>query len=82
MNNTDERIKELISQRDAAIKILAEWCVAIERNGTGWDDWDEYYKDAKYRPTDPPELRKMLDAAMELEKKRNEEWYDDVETNS
>lgn len=35
------------------LKILAEfirnWCEAIDKNGTSWDDWDEYYKDAYYR---------------------------------
>jgi len=33
-----------------ALQMLAEWCVAIELNGTQWDDWDEYYKDAAGRP--------------------------------
>ena len=34
---------------DVALEMLAEWVVAID-GGTGWDDWDECYKDAAYRP--------------------------------
>ncbi len=34
-----------------ALQMLAEWCVAIQLNGTMWDDWDEYYyKDVTERP--------------------------------
>ncbi len=32
-----------------ALWMLAEWCVAVDENGSSWDDWDEYYKDAMYR---------------------------------
>ncbi len=46
---------------DTALGMLADWCVAVNVNGTGWDDWDEYYKDAAYR--DGP-LRAMLDKAI------------------
>ena len=49
----------LKNQRDCALQMLADWCVAIDKNGTGWDDWDEYYKDAAYR--EGP-LRSLLDA--------------------
>lgn len=52
---------EAIEQRDIAIQMLAEWCCDIDRNGTGWDDWDENYKNAKYRPGP---LRNLLDAAI------------------
>ena len=48
-------------ERDTAVSMLAEWCVAVEVNGTSWDDWDEHYKDAMYRPGP---LRKLLDAAI------------------
>ena len=41
--------------------MLAEWCVAIELNGTQWDDWDEYYKDVHWRPGP---LRDDLDEAI------------------
>ena len=44
-----------------ALKMLAAWCVAVDRNGSGWDDWDEHYKDARYRPGP---LRALLDAAI------------------
>jgi hypothetical protein len=44
-----------------ALSMLAEWCVAVDVNGTGWDDWDEHYKDAMYRPGP---LREQLDKAI------------------
>ena len=46
---------------DAAIDLLAGWCDAVKNVGTGWDDWDEWYKDACYRPGP---LREMIDARM------------------
>ena len=52
---------------DIAITMLAEWCVAIENNGTQWDDWDEHYKDAAYRPGP---LRELLDAEIKAVKER------------
>lgn len=45
----------------AAIKLLAEWCDAVDTVGTGWDDWDEHYKDAAYRPSI---LREDIDKAL------------------
>ena len=60
----DER-EELVKERDIAIAMLAAWCVAVDENGTGWDDWDEHYKDAAYRPGP---LRKLLDAAIAAER--------------
>ena len=56
--------EQLRLERDDAIKMLAEWCAAVEENGTGWDDWDEYYKNARYRPCF---LRELLDAAIKEE---------------
>lgn len=47
---------------DVALRMLAGWCVAVDENGTSWDDWDEYYKDAMYRPGP---LRELLDVAIE-----------------
>lgn len=47
---------------EIAVSMLAEWCVAVDVNGTGWDDWDEHYKTAMYRPGP---LRAMLDVAIE-----------------
>jgi hypothetical protein len=52
-------------ERDAAVELLAEWCVSVELNGTSWDDWDEHYKDARYRPG---LLRERLDTEIEKEK--------------
>ena len=60
-------VKNQILQNDlnTALRMLAGWCVAVDVNGTGWDDWDEYYKDAMYR--DGP-LRGMLDEAIAVER--------------
>jgi hypothetical protein len=49
--NDSELLKE-------AIDLLARWCDAIDTVGTGWDDWDEYYKDARWRPGP---LRELID---------------------
>ncbi len=57
-----------IKQRDIAIWMLAEWCAAIDRNGASWDDWDEYYKDAAFRPGP---LRQRLDKAIAEVKEQN-----------
>lgn len=57
---------DLVTSRLAtAVQMLADWCDAIRDNGTGWDDWDEYYKDAAYRPCD---IRELIDAARSPEK--------------
>jgi len=56
--------ERLTGERDVAIGMLAYWCVALDQNGTGWDDWDEHYKDAMYRPCPIRELLdKEIDAA-------------------
>ena len=54
-------IEQLKAERDTAIWMLAEWCVDVDHNGTGWDDWDENYKEAMYRPG---MLREALDKAI------------------
>ena len=46
---------------DIALYMLASWCLDVELNGTGWDDWDENYKDAAYR--EGP-LRRDIDQAL------------------
>lgn len=56
-----DSLAEAQRERDQAISMLAEWCVAVDANGTGWDDWDEHYKAAMYRPSP---LREKLDAAI------------------
>lgn len=53
-------LEALRAQRDIAIDMLAHWCEAVDTNGTGWDDWDEHYKDAAYRPTP---IRELINAA-------------------
>lgn len=55
------QVGKLRAERDTAVLMLAEWCVAVDVNGAGWDDWDEHYKDAAYRPG---QLREQIDAAM------------------
>jgi hypothetical protein len=57
--------EQLRRDLDIAIGMLAAWCVAVDVNGTGWDDWDEHYKDAAYRPGP---LRELLDAAIAAER--------------
>lgn len=60
--------EQLRRDLEIALDMLAQWCVAVDVNGTGWDDWDEYYKDAAYRPGP---LREQLDAAIaEVRKQR------------
>lgn len=58
-----DEVKRLEAQLDAALWMLAEWCVDVDLNGTGWDDWDENYKDAMYRPGP---LRELLDEKIAL----------------
>ena len=55
-----EEIVQLTAQRDQAVQMLADWCDAVRDNGSGWDDWDEYYKDAAWRPC---LIRELIDAA-------------------
>ena len=56
-------IDALKAQRDVAIQHITEWCVVIEQNGSSWDDWGQYYKDA-CRDNALPEIRELLDAAI------------------
>ena len=60
-----QEYKMLKEERDIAIRMLAEWAVDVEDNGTGWDDWDEHYKDADFRPC---LIRDLIDAARQPEK--------------
>ena len=61
MTETEQRLTE---ERDLAILMLAEWCDAVRDKGTGWDDWDDYYKNAAFRPGP---LRALIDAARKPE---------------
>lgn len=65
------RVAELSTQRDAALGMLAKWCVAVDMNGTGWDDWDYHYKDAMYRPGP---LRALLDHEIAVARAQRESW--------
>lgn len=47
--------KELL---DRAILMLAEWCNAVDKRGTSYDDWDYYYKTAMYNQHP---LRQLID---------------------
>lgn len=40
MNVEQAEIEQLKAERDVAIWLLAELCVDVYHNGTGWDDWD------------------------------------------
>jgi hypothetical protein len=67
LDKREEEIKRLTAERDIAIGMLAEWVNAVENNGTGWDDWDEHYKDAAYR--DNP-IRQLLNIAINKGKEK------------
>jgi hypothetical protein len=54
-------MSELEAKFACAVAMLADWCARVEHVGTGWDDWDEAYKDARYRPC---AIRAELDAAI------------------
>ena len=41
------QIKQLVAERNEAIKMLAEWCIAIDK---GTSLWGEPYKNASFRP--------------------------------
>jgi hypothetical protein len=49
--------------------MLADWVCRVSETGTSWDDWDEGYKNAAYRPCG---IRELLDAAIAEEKKAYE----------
>lgn len=58
------QVPQLAAERDQAIQLLAEWCAAVDVKGTRWDDWDQQYKAAFFKETDPPSLRSLLDQAI------------------
>ncbi len=60
-----------IGARKHAITLLAEWTLCIELNGSMWDDWDECYKDAAFRPGP---LRKLIDAERDRLKREDVTW--------
>lgn len=60
-HTTTAQIEQVTRERDTAIAMLAEWCVAVNKNGSKWDCWGEHYKDAMFR-SGP--LRELLDKAI------------------
>ncbi len=66
MNTTHKSALTVEEKLALALTLLAEWVVAVKHNGTGWDDWDTYYKDAAYAKGP---LRKDLDAEIERVRK-------------
>ena len=64
-----ERLEKAEKDAAAAIGMLADWCVAVDQNGTGWDDWDERYKDAMYRPCP---IREQLDEAIKVSREERQ----------
>lgn len=74
-----ERLMKAEEQRNEAIRHIAEWCVAVEVNGSGWDDWDEYYKDAMYHDRKClASIRDLLKTEIEAERKRRQNRYGDL----
>jgi hypothetical protein len=55
-----KELDALRAERDALLRMLAEWCVAVD-NDSSWDGWDHHYKDARYRPGP---MREALDSAI------------------
>jgi acyl-CoA synthetase (AMP-forming)/AMP-acid ligase II len=68
--NPYTQISELKAQRDIALSMLAAWCVSVDENGAGWDDWDEPYKDAMYRPSP---IRELLDTHIASEREQRKD---------
>lgn len=42
------KVKELETKLNYTVDLIGRWCADIESNGTGWDDWDRNYKEARY----------------------------------
>ncbi len=71
---THEPERTLEEKYQLALQMLADWAMAVDQNGTGWDDWDEYYKDVLYR-NNP--IRKDLDNALYVARRFYENDDDD-----
>ncbi len=61
-----ELVEQLIRERDEAVKLLADWVARVSEVGSRWDDWDEAYKNAGYRPCG---IRSILDLEIERARK-------------
>ena len=42
-------MKEVREVLEGLVRDVQDWVDAIDNNGTGWDDWDEHYKNFAYR---------------------------------
>ena len=62
-----ELVEQLIRERDEAVELLADWVARVSEVGSGWDDWDEAYRNAGYRPCG---IRSILDLEIERAKKK------------
>lgn len=63
VTNYCKNCKELADRNHELLEALKEitehvnsWCAAIVINGSDWDSWDEYYKDACYTDSSRPNL--------------------------
>ena len=55
------KTKTLIAERDAAIKMLAEWAVSVEQKGSEWGCLNDRYRYVMYEDN---VLRELLNAAI------------------
>jgi hypothetical protein len=58
------RAEKLEAAATRALTTLTKWCDRITEGRTGWDDWDEYYKDANYERKGRPSVIDDLKAAL------------------
>lgn len=55
----EDQIKQIVAERDEAIKMLAEWCIDIDE---GKSPWGECYKNVSFRPC---LIRDLIDRKIE-----------------
>lgn len=65
-------LDQVTIERNALAVILSGWVTNVSLVGAGWDDWDEYYKDAKWRPNPAREILDIYIAAAMLEREEVE----------
>jgi len=53
--------KAIQAKLDFSVELLADWCVAVNENGSGWDYWDGYYKEAMWGNN---LIRELIDAKL------------------
>jgi hypothetical protein len=63
----ESQLEEVTKQRDEAIALLADWVCRVSLVGGSWDDWDEGYKNAAYRPCG---IRELLDIKIKQTEKQ------------